>query len=424
MFFWKRRHIKAGIKDADFMFLFFKVLKTMNPTRKKHRVIFWGAWYGSKNVGDQALLLSISDLLGKAIAPVEFIVLTANPEHVHSYTRRDSIYPFTAIKMRTHFLDLIKAFVSADLFIFGGGVPFYDEVLHSVAMFLLVMLSKICRVPYLFWSVSSLPVKSFFTKSVLRFILPGSLMITCRDQHTARLLQECGVPNDKQRIIPDSAFTLQPGKMSDSLVILHRAGWKSGQLRPLVALTPRLLRGADGEAHTHYIPKSENENRKEMEVFAAVLDWLWENGYQSIFVPMNTVSPDSDLDAAREIVAISKYGQNALMICEEIFPRDAANIYSHCQAAFVARVHGSITAFLGGCPSLMYAFGLKHIGIMEQMNMTRYIFNPDLHAAQDAIALMSEMLESRTDLTVQLKKTHLTLLEQATIPLEAVFKIQ
>jgi polysaccharide pyruvyl transferase WcaK-like protein len=417
-------HIKASIKDADLIFLFFKMLKTMNPIKRKHRVVFWGAWYGSKNVGDQALLLSISDLLGKALAPVEFIVLTANPEHVCSYTRRDSMYPFTAIKMRTHFLDLIKAFMSADLFIFGGGVPLYDEVLHSIAMFLLVMLSKICRVPYLFWSVSSLPVKSFFTRSVLRFILPGSLMITCRDQHTVSLLRECGVPNDKQRIIPDPAFTLQPGNMSDALVILHRAGWTSGQPRPLVALTPRLLRGADGEAHTHYIPKSEEENRKEIEVFAAVLDWLWENGYQSIFVPMNTVPPDSDLDAAREIVAVSKHGKDALMICEEIFPRDAANIYGQCQAAFVARVHGSVTAFLGGCPALMYAFGLKHIGIMEQMDMSRYIFNPDLHAPQGAVALMSEMLESHKDLTVQMKKTHLALLEQATIPLEAVLKIQ
>lgn len=391
---------------------------------KKYRVILWGAWYGSKNVGDRALLLSISDLLGEVIEKIEFIVITANPALVHSYTKRDSMYQFTTVQLRNQFIDVIKAFMSADLFIFGGGVPFYDDISHSVAIFLLGMLAKLSGTPYLLWSVSSLPVRSAFTRLVLRCIVPGAFLITCRDSHTMKLLQECGVKGSEVQIIPDAAFTLQSGNIADAADILQRAGWRPGETRPLVALTPRFLRAADGEAHTHYIPRSSDDNQKEVEVFAAVLDWLWENGYRPIFVPMNTIPPDSDLDSARQIIAYSKYGENALIICEDIHPRTAANIYSHCQAAFVARVHGSVTAFLGHCPSLMYAFGLKHFGIMEHMDMAGYIFDPDRHSKDDAVALISKILALRVDLIAQIKEVHIRLVKGARIPLDEVLKIQ
>jgi polysaccharide pyruvyl transferase WcaK-like protein len=45
-------------------------------------IVLWGAWYGSHNIGDQALLLSIVDLLGEALGDVRFTVMTDNPEHV------------------------------------------------------------------------------------------------------------------------------------------------------------------------------------------------------------------------------------------------------------------------------------------------------------------------------------------------------
>jgi polysaccharide pyruvyl transferase WcaK-like protein len=223
-------------------------------------------------------------------------------------------------------------------------------------------------------------------------------------------------------VIPDPAFCLRPGKMEDAICMLERAGWISGQARPLVALTPRLLRSDDGEAHTHYVPASSDEIQKEVQIFAAVLDWLWENGYHPVFVPMNTVPPDSDLDSAQQIIVSSRSGKNCLVISEEIFPRDAANIYQQCHAAFVSRVHGSITAFLGRCPSMMYAFGLKHAGIMQQMEMSGFILNPLTHSAQDAVALMAEMLEQRVNLLDHMERLHDGLIQRARLPLEVVLK--
>lgn len=387
------------------------------------RIILWGAWYGSKNVGDQVLLLSITDMLGAAIEGAEFIVITANPAHVVEYTKRDSPYRFRALHARRQFPEMIKAFANADLFVFGGGVPFYDDTVHSFAIAVLVTLARAFRVPCVLWSVSSQKIRSAWTKLILRYLLSWTSVATCRDRHTLDLFRKCSSHATRWQIVPDPAFTLRSNDGENVSRLLKRIGWKSEQSRPLVALSPRLLRGKDGEAHIHYSPKSDADNQREVNSFAAVLDWLWENGYQPIFVPMNTVAPDDDRVASREIMARSQHGNQALLIDEEIFPRDVENVYKNCSAAFVARVHGSITAFLARCPMLMYAFDLKHGGIMEQMGLTEQILEPGRHLPEDAVEMMSKLLSSRTDLVQAMARKHEELVRQAQVPRDAILRL-
>jgi polysaccharide pyruvyl transferase WcaK-like protein len=384
------------------------------------RIILWGAWYGSKNVGDQALLLSITDMLGEAIGDVEFIVITANPAHVMQYTKRDSSHRFLALHARKQFIEVVRAFASADLFVFGGGVPFYDDAAHSLAIAVLVTLARILSVPCALWAVSSQKIRSIWTKLILRYLLSWVSVTTCRDQHTVELLREHGAGVKGLHIVADPAFTLRSNDEGYALRLLDRAGWKSGQSRPLVALTPRLLRTEDGEAHTHYLPKTTEQYQKEVDTFAAVLDWLWENGFQPIFVPMNSFAPDNDRAAARDVMMKARHGTQALLVDEEIFPRDAENVYRRCSAAFVARVHGSVTAFLGRCPVMMYAFDLKHGGIMKQMGLSEYVFEPERHMPEDAVGRMSKLLRSREEIIAGMEKRNEDLVKQARVPRDLV----
>jgi polysaccharide pyruvyl transferase WcaK-like protein len=386
----------------------------------RKQIILWGAWYGSKNVGDQALLLSITDMLGDVIDDIEFIVITADPSHVLEYTKRDSIHRFRALHARKKFLEVVKAFRSADVFIFGGGVPFYDDAVHSMAITILVTLARIFRVPCALWAVSSQKIGSVWTKLVLQYLLSWVSVMTCRDRHTVELLGDCGVEVSKLQIVADPAFTLHSNDRDNAAIFLRRAGWKPEQPRPLVALTPRLLRSADGEAHTHYTPKTDTDSRKEIDTFAALLDWLWENNYQPIFIPMHAVSPDDDRIAAHQIMRKSKFGGNTLIVNEVIHPRDAENVYRRCHAAFVARVHGMVTAFLGRCPVMMYAFDLKHAGIMEQVGLFEYVFRPERNSSEDAVRMMSRLLEARVDLIAGMEERHEYLVKQAQVPRDAV----
>jgi polysaccharide pyruvyl transferase WcaK-like protein len=206
------------------------------------------------------------------------------------------------------------------------------------------------------------------------------------------------------------------------LDILDRAGWQMGD-RPLVALTPRTLRIADGEAETHYTLKTQEQFQKEIDVYSAVLDWLWEHGYQPLFVPMNTVAPDDDRIASRIIMATARHGTFAMIVDEEIYPRAAAAIYERCEVSLVSRVHGSIMSFKSNCPVIMYAFDQKHIGIMQEMGLTDFIFHPQKHDVDTMIELIANTLKNAKDTRAFLTRQLEISSEKSVLPLQQSLKI-
>lgn len=358
---------------------------------KEKNVILWGGWYGSRNVGDQALLLAITDLLGDVHPNARFIALTANPQHVRLYAARDSHLDIRAINTRLEFPSVVRAFMQSDLFIFGGAVPFFEHPPQVRAMSILVALARLFRVPYFLWSVSSQRVTSRLAKRVFGWVLNGASGVTYRDEFTRRLFLDCGLPDERMSLGGDSALLMHTASAEAALDLLERAGHRAGD-RPLVALTPRTLRPADGEAETHYSPRTREQYQKEIYVYASALDWLWEHGCQPLFVPMNTVAPDDDRAASRAIMQKARHGAQALIVDEEIHPRVAAAVYAHCRASLVSRVHGSIMSFKANCPVVMYAFDQKHVGIMTEMGLADFIFHPETDPAERASVMLARLL--------------------------------
>lgn len=389
---------------------------------KKKQILLWGGWYGSRNVGDQALLLAITDLLGDVYPDACFIALTANPQHVRLYAARDSRLDIRAINTRLEFLRVLRAFMQTDLFIFGGAVPFFQHPPQVLAMLILTAVARFFRVSYFLWSVSSQRVTSRLAKRVFGWVLKGASGVTYRDEFTRRLFLECGLPEGKMFLGGDSALLMHTAQMEAALDLLARSGWRMGD-RSLVALTPRTLRPADGEAETHYSPRTREQFQKEIDVYAAVLDWLWEQGYQPIFVPMNTVAPDDDREASRIILEKARHGAQALIVDEEIYPRLAAALYSHCRASLVSRVHGSIMSFKANCPVVMYAFDQKHVGIMTEMGLADFIFHPETDDAERVSALLAHILADQDAVRADLAQRLEAAAQKSLQPLHAALDI-
>jgi polysaccharide pyruvyl transferase WcaK-like protein len=84
-----------------------------NPAVK--RIIIWGGWYGSHNIGDQILLLTIADILGKTLeGNVHFTVLTDNPENIRAYTERYSKWDIQPLHNRRQFPAIVRAISSIE----------------------------------------------------------------------------------------------------------------------------------------------------------------------------------------------------------------------------------------------------------------------------------------------------------------------
>ncbi|MBI5944775.1 MAG: polysaccharide pyruvyl transferase family protein [Chloroflexi bacterium] len=384
-------------------------------------IILWGGWYGSKNVGDQALLLAITDLLGSAHLDAQFTVLTANPNHVHLYTTRDSKFNIRALNTRREFPRVVRAFIETDLFVFGGGVPFFDHAPQVLAMFVLTMLARLSCTPYFLWSVSSQKVESKLAKKIFGWILKGADGVTYRDEFTRQLFLDCGLRVENMTVGGDSVILMESDSAESVLGLLARAGWTPGD-RPLAALTPRVLRPSDGEAETHYAPKTQEQFQKEIDTYSSVLDWLWEHGYQPIFVPMNTVPPDDDRHVARLIMSHARHGNHALMIDEEVYPRAAAAVYGQCQASLVSRVHGCIMSVKANCPVVMYAFDRKHIGLMQELGLSESIFYPEQDSAL-AVQMLANILENGDEARAALAEKLTEAGKKSMIPLRQVLEI-
>ena len=390
------------------------LLMAVNRQNKAKKVILWGAWYGSRNIGDQLLLLMICELLDDTLDEVEYVVLTDDQEHVNDYTSRETTSFVTGLVARAQLLKIVKEVFGADIFIFGGGVPFFRQTKHLLAMVFLVTICKLGRTPYMTWSVSSQPVTSIMAKKVFGWILKGAAAITYRDLHTRVLFESCGVKHP-MLLTADSAFNLQYRQSQFALEQLSRAGLRHTD-RPLIAMTPRTLVGAENVSGIHYSEQSISDYERELECFSALVDWCWEHGYQAIFIPMNSSGDDDDRIAAKACMKRSKHGMRTLLIDGEIRPKDASTLYRQCAAGFVARVHGSITAFIAECPVMMYAFQPKHKGIMESMGLQAYSMEAETASPQIAIKMFQQLLASRESVVAEMRIKNEELRDSARIP--------
>ncbi len=78
-------------------------------------MILWGGWYGSRNIGDQLLLLTICELLDDTLDKVEYVVLTDDPDHVTAYASRESTSVVTGLATRKQLLKTVREIFTADI---------------------------------------------------------------------------------------------------------------------------------------------------------------------------------------------------------------------------------------------------------------------------------------------------------------------
>ena len=81
------------------------VRKIKKPV-KAPRIVIWGGWYGSRNVGDRLLLITIADILFENIDKIDLSILSAKPEFVREYFVCPNNSTYQIIKPKYNFLKL------------------------------------------------------------------------------------------------------------------------------------------------------------------------------------------------------------------------------------------------------------------------------------------------------------------------------
>lgn len=150
--------------------------------------ILISGYYGFDNLGDEAILYSIINLLRKKRNDLEIIVISQRPEitakryGVKSIDRRDLV-------------EIIKALRESRLFISGGGSLLQDITgIYSIPYYLgLVFLAQIMGNKTVFYAQGIGPLHKKISRFLVRWISNRTDLITIRDSDSAELLRKIGV---------------------------------------------------------------------------------------------------------------------------------------------------------------------------------------------------------------------------------------
>jgi polysaccharide pyruvyl transferase WcaK-like protein len=383
--------------------------------RPRH-VVLWGAWYGSRNTGDQAVLITLTRLLASAAAPVRFTVLTDDAAWVREYGPRESETDLDALQNWRQLPRVLAAVARCDLFVIGGGVPFFDQPYHLAVMGTLVTAARCGGAPYMTWAVATQEIRRRSARRLFRWVLENAAAVTCRDPVSEAILRSCGVTRDIVRAA-DPAFRIEWGPQEEAAAtaLLERAG-VSTDGRPLAALCCRRLHAAHPYATEHYGGRSQARIDNTIACFAAALDRLWELGFQPLWVPMHTVAPDDDREMTRQVTAIARHGSAALALDEAPRPAVVPALLARCRLGLTSRLHATVLAGAAGVPLAILAIDPKLAGMAQELDLVPWCRSDQELTPEAAAALVGDLVARQPEARARVRKRLDVLRRSAEVP--------
>ncbi len=165
-------------------------------------------YYGFRNSGDDALLLSIIQQLKKTDESLSLSVLSFNPEETKTQFGVDAVD-------RNNILSVIKAIKTSKMLIVGGGTLIQDSTSTKSLIYYLavIKLAQLFKKKIMLYANGIGPIKNDNAKITKR-ILNKVDLITLREKMSLDELKKIGV--DKPRIVvtADSVFGIEYDKKS------------------------------------------------------------------------------------------------------------------------------------------------------------------------------------------------------------------
>ena len=163
-------------------------------------------YYGKGNGGDEALLVSLLQMLPNNIEP---IVLSGNPQE----TRK--LYNVASCPRSSAF-PILQALKQSDFFIWGGGSLMQDATSLASPVYYagLMALAQQQGLKTIAWAQGIGPLKNSVTKWMTRNVLQGCVALSVRDRASAKLLTDWQISSI---IAPDPVWALESTPVENSL---------------------------------------------------------------------------------------------------------------------------------------------------------------------------------------------------------------
>ena len=311
------------------------------------RAILCG-YYGMGNGGDEALLVSLLQMLPDSVEP---IVLSGNPQ----VTKKQYQVPSYRRKSTFAILKLLK---QSDIFIWGGGSLMQDSTSIASPIYYagLMALAQQQGLTTIAWAQGIGPLEKPFTRWLTKQVLLGCSAISVRDQASAKLLSEWQI---EPTLAPDPVWALNSSNTSkldlpqSSVAVILRSHPLLTKKRLETLIQALVLFQAQTDTHILLIP----------------------------FQPLQ------DKAIAEQIA--SELGKNQTVVLIDN-PQELKGLFKQVKMAIGMRLHSLIMAAAESCNCFALSYDPKVSQLMAEINLPGY----ELSALpQDAQTICQSWLE-------------------------------
>lgn len=288
-------------------------------------------YYGMGNAGDEALLLSLLQMLP---AEVEPIVLSGNPQA----TKKS--YGVASCDRKSTFA-LLNVLRQSDVFIWGGGSLMQDATSMASPIYYagLMALAQQRGLTTIAWAQGIGPLNKSLTRWLTKQVLLGCNAVSVRDQASAKLLSNWQI---KPLIAPDPVWALR------------------SQTPPTLPATDKPIVAVVLRSHPLLTPE------RIQTLIQALQDFQTKSNSFILLLPFQ---PAQDQAIAEQIAVQLEQDYTIMSIPN---PQQLKGLFQEVKMAIGMRLHSLIMAAAQGCRCFALSYDPKVSQLMSELNLPGY----------------------------------------------------
>ena len=327
--------------------------------------ILISGYYGFDNIGDESILRTLITSLREKIPDCRLTVLSHNP----ASTREK--YGVEAVERMSPGA-ILRAVRQCDMLISGGGSLLQDVTSSkSIHYYLFIIrLAKLLRKKVFIYSQGIGPIDHAFNRRATARALKKADGIVVRDERSAKLLEQIGLPQERIVITADPVIRMKRPDRTVGREILARAGIKK-----------------DGRLTVGWAIREKNRDSTFVREITECIRWLRANyDAESVLIPFH-------YEEDREVCSVIAERTNGAAKClsEKYLSEDMLSIIGNMDVLVGVRLHSMIYAAIMGVPIIGVSYDPKCTAFLNSVGLdslsTRETFSAEAFKAEFARVL-------------------------------------
>lgn len=306
-----------------------------------YRVLISG-YYGFNNIGDESILRTVLMNLRENFDDLDITILSHNPQ--------DTVekYGVHAVE-RMSMPKVIKAIKNCDLLLFGGGSLLQDVTSNSSIYYYLFVIrtALLLKKRVLLYSQGIGPIRGKFNRRLTARYLKRVDEIAVRDDASAKLLTDIGVPAEKITVTADPVMRIHRADLDEGREIFRSIGLEKKPNRPIIG----------------WAIKSTDVTSPFLDEVAKSIDWLAETYHvDSVLIPFHY-----EQDAAVVGAIARRVKGDVYCIREKYLSDEILSIIGNLDCLVGVRLHSLIFAAIMEVPSIGISYDPKIDAFMDSI---------------------------------------------------------